>query len=81
MIKDNIERGIKEGIYRDNLNIEVIARLYVASTESIMKTEIFPWPEFKFQEVFTEMIRFHLKGMANEEGLKYLKQKMNHEQF
>jgi AcrR family transcriptional regulator len=81
MIKTNIERGIKEGIYRDNLNVEVIARLYVASTENIMNSAIFPWPEFKFQEVFTEMIRFHLKGMANDEGFKYIKQKMKHEQF
>jgi len=81
MIKTNIARGIEEGIYRKSLNVEVISRLYVASTENIMNSEIFPWPEFKFQEVFTEMIRFHIKGMANEEGIKYLKQTMNHEQF
>ena len=81
MIKANIERGIKEGIYRDNLNIEVIARLYVASTENIMNSEIFPWPEFKFQEVFTQMVHFQIKGMANEAGIKYIKQKMKNEQF
>jgi len=81
MIKTNIERGIKEGIYRDNMNVDVIARLYVASTDNIMNSEIFPWPDFKFQEVFTEMIRLHIKGMANEKGIKYLKQTMNHEQF
>lgn len=81
MIKSNIERGVKEGIYRNNLKIEVIARLYVASTDNIMNPEIFPWPEFKFQEVFTEMIHFHIKGMTNELGINYLQQKMKNEQF
>lgn len=81
MIKTNIERGIQEGIFRENMNVDVIARLYVSAQESIIKTEIFPWPEFKFQDVFTEMIRFHIRGLANEKGIKYLKQTMNHEQF
>lgn len=81
MITANIERGIKENIYRSNLKVEIIARLYVASTNDIMNSKIFPWPEFKFQVVFTEMIRHHIKGMANEEGIKYLKQKMKDEEF
>lgn len=81
MIKGNIERGIKEGVYRDNIDIAVISRLYVASTDVVMNSEIFPWPEFKMQQVFTEMIRFHIKGMASEEGIKYLKHKMKNEQF
>ena len=81
MIKTNIERGIKEGVYRDDLHVGVIARLYVASIENIMNSEIFPWPEFKFQEVFSEMIRLHLNGIANEAGIKYLKQTMNNEQI
>jgi AcrR family transcriptional regulator len=79
MIKSNIERGIKENIYRSNLDPEIISRLYVASTDTILSGEVFPWPEFKFQEVFTEMIRFHIKGMANEKGIKYLKQRLKNE--
>ena len=75
MIRENIERGILEKIYRESINSEILARLYVSSTDAIMNSSIFPWPEFKFQEVFIEMIYFQLHGMVNEEGRTYLKTK------
>ena len=81
MIQNNIERGINEGVYRNNLDEAIISRLYVASTDRVMNTEIFPWPQFNLAKVFTEMIRFHIRGMASDKGLQYLKQKMNNEQF
>jgi hypothetical protein len=46
-----------------------------------MSSEVFPWPEFKMQQVFSEMVRFQIKGMASEEGNKYLKHKMKNEEF
>ena len=77
MITQNIERGIKEKIYRDNLNPAITAKLYVASSDAAMNPEIFTWPEFKFQDVFLEMIRLQINGMANDTGRAYLKQKLN----
>lgn len=79
MIRANIERGIQENIYRDDINIEIISKLYVNSTDAIMNGEIFPWPEFKFQEVFIELIHFQINGMANENGKAYLLQNINKE--
>lgn len=80
MIKQNIERGIEEKIYRENLNPKIAAKLYVASSDAAMNSEIFPWPDFKFQDVFIEMIRLHINGMANDTGRAYLKQKLNSNQ-
>jgi TetR/AcrR family transcriptional regulator, cholesterol catabolism regulator len=76
MIQRNIERGIEEGVYRTDLNSEIISKLYVASTDAIMNVEIFPWPNFKFYEVFTELINFQIRGMANDKGRKYLQLKL-----
>ena len=81
MIQNNIKRGIEEGVYRKNIDCAIISRLYVASTDQVMNTEIFPWPNFNVAKVFTEMIHFHIRGMASDKGIHYLKQKMNNEQF
>lgn len=78
-IRQNIDQGIKEGLYRDNMNSEIIARMYVASTEIIMNGEVFQWPEFKLENIFREFVRFQIKGMASDKGIKYLKEKFNHE--
>lgn len=72
MIIDNIKRGIEEGVYRPEITPEINAKLYVSSTDAIMNGGIFPWPEFKFEQVFTELIHFQLHGMVNDKGRKYL---------
>jgi AcrR family transcriptional regulator len=76
-IKTNIDRGVAEGIYRENLNPEIIARLYVGSTDMIMESEVFPWPEFKLDNVYLEVLKFQVRGLANEKGITYLQTKMN----
>lgn len=80
-IISNVKQGITEELYRKNLNPEVVGRLYVASIDNIFNPDIFPWPKFTFQEVYSEMIRFHIKGLVNENGLKYLIQKIENGEF
>ena len=75
MITQNIERGVREKVYRNNLNIPITAKLYLASKEAVMDLEIFAWPEFKFHDVFLEMMCLQLNGMANDKGRLYLKTK------
>lgn len=76
-IRNNIQRGINEGVYRNNLNIEITARLHMACTDIIMTGDWFPYPEFRLDELFTESIRFQIRGMATEKGRTYLKTKLN----
>jgi TetR/AcrR family transcriptional regulator, cholesterol catabolism regulator len=76
-ILQNIERGIKEKLYRDNMNPQLIARMYVAKTDMVFGGELFPSDQFDLEEVFMELFRFQVRGMANEKGLDYLKQRLN----
>ena len=76
-IRENIQRGIRENIYRKNVNPEIIARIYVASMDFIMNGDSFLWPEFKLDEVILEVQRFHLRGLANMNGINYLNEKYN----
>lgn len=77
IIRNNIKRGIEEGVYRNNLNIEITARLHMACTDIIMTGDWFPYPEFRMDQLFIESIRFQIRGMATEKGRIYLKTKMN----
>lgn len=76
-IRENIKRGIRENIYRKNVHPEIIARVYVASMDFIMNGDSFAWPEFKLDEVILEVQRFHLRGLANANGINYLNEKYN----
>ena len=79
LIKENVERGIRESIYREELQPEIVAKLYVAASDAVLNAKIFPWPEFKFQEVYLQMIHIQINGLINEEGREYLKQKLQNE--
>jgi AcrR family transcriptional regulator len=74
-IKDNLERGLEEGLYRKNLNPDIVAKLYSEKIDVLFDKELFPNEKFGFTEIYSEMMKYHLKGIVSKEGLKYLKEK------
>jgi AcrR family transcriptional regulator len=75
LVKDNLLTGIKQGLYRQELNADLVARLYVKEMEDLHDTEWFMKGNITFKEVFTTMIDNHIRGIANEEGIAYYEQK------
>ena len=76
-MRENMVRGIKEGYYRKDLNIPIVALLYVARIDLIFDGKLFPPNEFNFKDVYREMINYHLRGISSEKGIKYLNEKFN----
>ena len=72
----NINRGIDEGIYRNDIHKEIYAKLFVSQIEMITEGDVFPWPEFRYETVFLESFRLHIRGIANEKGLKYFQEQI-----
>lgn len=75
----NMQKGIDEGYYRDDLNIPIIARIYIARFDVTFDGVLFPSQEFNFDDVVWEMFRYHIRGIASEKGLKYLMKKVKKE--
>lgn len=71
-ITKNLTRGISEGIYRDDINIEVVTILILNSTEIMMEGKLMAWPNQKIEDVFSVMTRFQLRGLVNDKGLELL---------
>ncbi len=71
-IKDNLVRGIEEGLYRKDINAEVIARLYVGKTVMLVDESAFSLREYHPDELFIQHIRYHIHGVASPKGIKLL---------
>ena len=69
LIRDNLERGIAQGLYRENINPDIIARLYVAKSSLIVNEVIFPSAEYHPAVLFEETIQYHMHGVASSRGL------------
>jgi AcrR family transcriptional regulator len=75
-VSDNMEKGKKEGLYRANLNIPIVARIHIARIDVIFDGELFPASQFNFAEVFFELIRYHIRGIASPQGIEYFMDKI-----
>ncbi len=68
-IKTNIERGQKEGIYRNDVSADIIAKLYVSQNFLIVDEDLFPLKEYDREKLFNQFITYHIRGIASPKGL------------
>jgi AcrR family transcriptional regulator len=76
-IKNNLDRGIKNGLYRDDLNVDIIARLYMAQTLGLIDDSYFPSDKYKKERVYSEFIRYHFNAITTKKGATILNRKLN----
>lgn len=74
-IKKNIEQGIGEGIYRENLNPELISKLYVNNLVAMHQAEFLARNGMSFAMVFEVMFENHIRAITNRKGLDYFESK------
>lgn len=74
-IQINLQKGIGQGMYRDDVSIELVARLYIRRLIDLHDTENFPPEEFSFQTLFSQMFERFVRSIATEEGIKYFERK------
>lgn len=79
MMVKNINDGVKEGLYRENVNPEIVAKIYVSMIDKMFDSEFFPNRPFSFEVMHREIARYHIRGIANEKGIAYLAKKIKDE--
>lgn len=79
MLKNNLKKGVAEGNYRTDLNTDFITSIYVSAVEGIFKELSFENSGLSFQELYLELFRYHIRGIASDQGLSYLIDKINRE--
>jgi len=75
-IKLNITKGINQGMYREDLSIELVARLYISRLIDIHNPDFFPPERFSFSMLFEVMFENFIRSIAKPEGLKYFEDKI-----
>lgn len=78
--RENLERGVKEGLYRDDINMEILAINYTNMMNMIFDLEIYPYKEYDFRTVYIEIFKYHIRGVASKKGLAYLEKRIEEQQ-
>lgn len=74
-IKINIEKGMAQGMYRDDLSSEMVGRMYLSRLEDMHNPELYPPERFKFGTIYDTMIDQFVKSIGTEDGINYYRQR------
>ncbi|MDA0198008.1 MAG: TetR/AcrR family transcriptional regulator [Bacteroidetes bacterium] len=72
IISDNISKGISEGLYRQDIQADIITQLYLANSTVLITNTEFIKQNHQLTTLYTQMLKYHLFGIASTEGVKYL---------
>jgi hypothetical protein len=74
-ISANIIKGIAEGLYRDNLNVELVAGLYVRNLVDMHNKDFCIVENITFDQVFEAMFENHIRAISTAEGIEYFEKR------
>ncbi len=72
-VKDNLERGIIEGLYRKDIKVDILSKFRVETMFIPFNQIIYPYGKYNLAEVEIETIEHYLFGVTNSEGQKLIK--------
>lgn len=78
--KNNMEKGKAEGLYRAEVNVEIIAKTNLLRSESSMDTCIFSSEELLSKDFFMEIFIYHIRGIATQAGIERLEELLKQQQ-
>lgn len=71
-VVENLDKGITLGLFRKDINKELISRFYFAGMTSIKDVEIFNPEDFSPREVQLKYLEYHLRGICTPKGIEFL---------
>ena len=71
-LKENLVQGIQEGLYREKLHIDIIAKYRLEATFVIFQNNIFPIDQYDIVEVNRHLFEHYLYGISTPKGQKLI---------
>lgn len=69
---NNLKRGKEYGLFRQEIDVDFIGRIYYASAMNTMDIELFPESIFTRKELDEKLLEYHVRGIATPKGIETL---------
>lgn len=76
VIKENLQRGISQGVFRQDMDPDIVAKIYVGCNSFVTDDVWFPVRDYRMDELFLQHMNYHLHGIVSAKGLELLEQHM-----
>ena len=66
---ENIKKGKEQGLYRADLDIDFVTRIYFIGVTGIKDKDYFPLVNYSMQTLTAFFLEYHLRGICSEKGI------------
>jgi AcrR family transcriptional regulator len=77
---ENLKYGIELGIYRNNIDVEFISRIYFSGLMGIKDKDMFPLKNYSMKTLMNYYYEYHLRGICTEKGKQQLENQLHNNQ-
>lgn len=72
-VQQNLRKGIEEGLFREELNVDIITKFRIATLFIPFNQDVFPYGKYNLADVEAETLELYLHGISTIEGQKLIK--------
>ena len=70
----NLNRGLEQSLYRKNIEVQFVARIYFNGITGIKEESLFPHTMFEGETLYEMYLEYHLRGIVTPKGRNILNQ-------
>ncbi|HMC00338.1 MAG TPA: TetR/AcrR family transcriptional regulator [Flavobacteriaceae bacterium] len=71
-VTSNLERGIRDGLYREDIDVEFISKIYFSCMIVLKDKELFPLNNSSMNYLMNNYLEYHLRGICTPIGLEIM---------
>ncbi len=71
-VVDNLNRGLEQGLFRENIDVQFVSRIYFVGVSGIKDADLFTASMFDPSELYGMFLEYHLRGIVTPKGRKIL---------
>lgn len=72
----NLKKGIEIGLYRTDIDLQFISRIYFNGMVSIKDKDLFPLNDYSMKTLMNYYLEYHLRGICSEKGKQQLEKQL-----
>jgi len=70
----NLNRGLEQDLYRQNIEVQFVARIYFNGITGIKEESLFPHTMYEGETLYEMYLEYHLRGIVTPKGRNILNQ-------
>jgi hypothetical protein len=67
-----LETGVRQSLFRDDLNLEILSRAFSAIASMLMDENLFPPEKFQQRDLIRNIILNFLRGISTKKGIELI---------